>query len=189
MKQKIAGLVLVFLLIIILVGSAYLLYDNERLNEIIVTQNNFIKDVTGKDSVFINQSKKYRDSLDNFTKKFTYYLDGKVVNSEQFFAAYKLLQTQKDSITYMYDHAKKLYGFDIESRHINDSTIVTRRRRFTRADSADITYYFFKDRIRKDKRNTWSADQTSAADIKEVNKKLEELAKKAKLVIDSNRTN
>ena len=159
-KRKIGDLIFIIIYICLASGMAYTYYLYENTKDIVVEQNAFIKQITGKDSVFLDESKKYQDSLHKITEKFYWYIDGKEVGADQFLQAYKKLERERDSIKAMYNHAQGIYGFRVkykrwkkgDTTYTNTSTIGT-----TRADSAALTYYFFKDRIKKDKDGSWTA--------------------------------
>lgn len=187
MKRKIlTALFLIYIASLILLGG-YLGFENDRLKNVIVEQNEFIKQVTGKDSVFINQTNKYQDSLSQYTEKISFHLKGKPVTSDQFIDAYRKLEDERDSLKDVYDYARKAYGFDIKvTKKETKNTITTTLgpKGKTRADSADITYYFFKDRI-KFKKGSWYADLTSKEDVEEVQKEIDEMNRKLKAALDS----
>lgn len=187
MKRKIISVVfLTYIVSIVLVGG-YLFYENTVLQDVITEQNEFIKQVTGKDSVFIDQSNKYQDSLSKYTEKISFHLKGKPVTSEQFTDAYYKLDDERDSLKMLYDYAKRTYGFNVKlsKKHSKGSTTTTLSSPLnTRADSADITYYFFKHRI-KLKNGSWTADQTSKEDVEKINRHLDEINRKLKAALDS----
>lgn len=178
MKNKVVDIIL-FIGFICLAGvAAYSIYNTSKLETVIENQNNFIKEVTGKESEFVAESQKYRDSIVSYTKEITYLLNGKTLTSDQFVDAYDRLRSEKDSINTLYNQAKKFYGFEIIMEDKNDSTTLIYSKGNTRADSADIAYRFFKDRIKRNQKGLWTADLTSKEDLNKLNKQIKSNLKK-----------
>lgn len=190
MKEKVLGILVLFLFIALSGVLSYALYDNSRLNNVIDNQNAFIKEVTGKESEFDKESKKYRDSLTSYTNKISYLLEGKTISSSEFVKAYDRLRDKSDSLQrelddlkFIYRFAKSSYGFDVKL-YRTDSTLKVSTVSYTKADSAQTALQFFHDRLKRTKTG-WTIDTTGPKDLEDVRKKIKELNKKSKAIVDS----
>jgi len=187
MKEKITAILLLFLFSTLIGVLMYSFYDNSRLNNVIEDQNEFIKEVTGKESDFAKESKKYRDSLTSYTNEIKYLLDGKTITSNQFINAYEKLSkrndslnTELDNLKFIHSYVKKLYGFDVKVMK-TDSTISISALPYTRADSAKVALDNFHDRLKRIK-NGWEVNITGPREIKKANDQIRKTFDKNKLI-------
>lgn len=180
MKKTIYNVLLAIGLVITTLLFAYVLYDNNRLNSVIEEQNQLIKLTTGKDSKYLMDSKKYKDSIDKFTQRLTLITDGKKLNTFQILDAYHELESKNDSLSILLDIAKKEYGIKFKITK-KGNTISYGTLGNTRADSASILYPYFKDKLKK-RKGSWYIDHYSEREIKEFE---ESIDKKLKPLNDS----
>jgi len=148
MKNKIFDFLQLVLTIISIGIAGYFLYENEKLNTLVGNQNTFIKDVTGKESEFLKDSKKYRDSIVSYQNETTYLTEGKELTSKQFIERFDKMRVERDSLKSLYDYAKKVYRFDVTLKSTKDSITLSTSGK-SRADSARIALKYFKHRIKR----------------------------------------
>ncbi|MNL43111.1 hypothetical protein D3C87_1656080 [compost metagenome] len=111
--------------------------------------------MTGKESEFLKESKKYRDSLVSYTSETTFLTGGKELTSDQFVKAFDKIRQERDSLQSLYDYAKGIYGFEVRVKITSDSTQTLYRKGDSKADSAEIALLYFHDRI-KLRNNVWT---------------------------------
>jgi len=173
MSGKIKNIIAVLfsITLVSLLFSGYLLYSNQQKADIIKTQEHLLKKNSNNDKSYVDSAKKITDSIKHIASQITYTINGKSYSSDEFIDKYLQMSHEKDRYMTMYEMAKKEYGFIINSS-INKSDISYKWGAFSRADSAQLTFELFRNRIRKNSRGEWIYDNTSKKDIEEIDKKL-----------------
>lgn len=173
MSEKIKNIV-AFLLSITFVSllfSGYLLYSNQQKIEIIKTQEHLLKKNSNNDKKYMDSARKITDSIKHIASQITYTINGKSYSSDEFIDKYLQMSHEKDRYMTMYEMAKKEYGFIINSS-INKNDIIYTWGPFSRADSAQLTYKLFKNRIKRNSKDEWIYDGTTKKDIEAIDKQL-----------------
>jgi hypothetical protein len=190
MKSKVLIILRSLIYFMLIFLSGYLIYNQQRLNNIISKQNALIKKTTGNDSKFLNKAKKYTDSIQTYTEAISFILNGKKLNSDQFIKVYEKLRSKNDSLqnlvnsqTYIYNFVKNEYGFKIKYKETATKMHVEVLP-YTRADSARVALQFFKDRLKRTK-DGWEVNITGPKQIKEANAEIKRVVDSYKGVIDS----
>lgn len=180
MKKTAYNIVLGAGLLVAILLFAYVKYDNSRLNNLLSEQNRLIKSMTGKDSRYLMDSKKYKDSIDKFTQRLSLITNGKKLNTFQILDAYRDLEKKNDTLNILLDIAKNDYGIKFKISRKGNNTVYESAKN-TRADSARLLYPYFKDNLKK-RKGQWYIDRYNEREIKELEDKLD---KKLKPLNDS----
>ncbi len=166
----------------------YMFYLNNDQFDKIKRQDQLIRKMSKDDKEYLDTAKKISDSIRNIVSQFDYIIDGKKYTSDQFVKKYFDLSRERDKFKTLFELGKKEYGFNLYAIERKDG-ITYKFGEFSKADSAEITYILFKDRIRKTPKG-WVYDGTSQKDIEDINNKLRNITKDAqKLNSDSSKKN
>lgn len=162
-KKRIATILEVFFLILffgLVILCGFLYEGNQDLKQIIIDQNEYLKQANEQDSVFNIRSKNLRDSLNSYTDAISAALGKGSIDADLFLDSYKKLEQERDSIKGMYDLAKEIYGFEmiykktVVNKGDNTSTVRTTisAADHTPADSARLLLPFFRNKLEYNKK-------------------------------------
>ncbi|MDB5125175.1 MAG: hypothetical protein JWP94_3304 [Mucilaginibacter sp.] len=159
---------------------------NEQLQDTINQQNNLIKNTTKRDSTYTEKNKGYSDTLNKYTDSYSVKIGNKEYKFLDLLKLYNQIEQQnydlKDSLNYLsqldkinkkdkdtvgvgfrilYNFAKQKYKFQVAIR----KDIANRNTKifftgFSRADSAQLLFKYFKNRMIETSPGTWTIDQS-----------------------------
>ncbi|MFN0254524.1 reticulon family protein [Pedobacter ureilyticus] len=185
-RSKTGNIILLMIYLALVFGLGYMFILNEQLSTKLDRQSSVLREFNVSENSIKNDTERLRNDLNRISKSFKYIVDGKELSGDKLIAYIEKIEKERDSIKNVYDYAKGSYGFKIKVDIVksgNTTTTTTSTVSGTRADSAKVTYYFFKDRIFK-KKGYWYADGTSKKDLEKIEKVInEELMPQAREIL------
>lgn len=156
MKNKIAITAIAVFVTVLFISIVWILINqNSKLQGLVDKQNTILNNYARTDTVLNKGRIDLINAIDDFFENVPTYKDGEEVSPLNFVIYHKDVLDSLKMYKSIVSYSNENYGTNVHRIWDTDSTFYTGTSVTTRADSAQLTYKYFKDRIERNKDGGW----------------------------------
>lgn len=159
MSNKIKYIFVSILFAILLLSNYFLISSYNKVQEQFDKQTSIVNKLIYSDSTVKTGQHNLLYILNKYMEGDDFVIDGKKVPASEFLSHHDVVLDSLKLYRAYYKFSQKHYGVRVRDRKVNDSITVFESNPFTRADSSDALYYFYKNRLSL-KNGSWIVTET-----------------------------
>lgn len=160
MKSKAILLLTVLVALFSIAACIYLYTVNQKLQDQIDTQNKLMEKFKDIESRINKGENDLLDELNKYMDGESFTVDGKTVSIDEFLKFHNNLRDSLRLKNDFYDYSQENYGVSLKRIELSDSTYKIVSEPKTKADSSEVLYKYFKDRLSYSK-GTWTINTSN----------------------------